>query len=155
MKKVTVDEVNTTVAAEAAEEVKEAPAKKTRAKKAADTETAEKKAPAKKRTTKKAAEAAETVAETAAEAPAKKPAAKKTAAKKTTAKKAEVQAAVSVQFSGKEYTTEKLVEIAKDVWQYDLGQAPEEFKTVELYVKTEESAVFYVINGEVSGSFGI
>lgn len=153
MKKVTVDEVNTTVAAEVAEEVKEAPAKKTRAKKAADTETAEKKAPAKKRTTKKAAEAAvETAAE---EAPAKKPAAKKTAAKKTTAKKAEVQAAVSVQFSGKEYTTEKLVEIAKDVWQYDLGQAPEEFKKVELYVKTEESAVFYVINGEVAGSFGI
>ena len=47
------------------------------------------------------------------------------------------------------------VEIAKDVWQYDLGNAPEEFKSVELYVKPEESAVYYVINGTTSGSFGI
>ena len=108
-----------------------------------------------------------------AEAAAKaeeKPAAKKTAAKKTTtakaaaekkapakrtAKAAAVKAEVNVQFAGKEYTTERLVEIAKDVWQYDLGNAPEEFKSVVLYVKPEESAVYYVINGTTSGSFGI
>ena len=68
---------------------------------------------------------------------------------------AAVKTEVSVQFAGKEYTTERLVEIAKDVWQYDLGNAPEEFKSVELYVKPEESAVYYVINGTTSGSFGI
>ena len=62
---------------------------------------------------------------------------------------------MNVQFAGKEYTTERLVEIAKDVWQYDLGNAPEEFKSVVLYVKPEESAVYYVINGTTSGSFGI
>ena len=71
------------------------------------------------------------------------------------AKAAAVKTEVSVQFAGKEYTTERLVEIAKDVWQYDLGNAPEEFKSVELYVKPEESAVYYVINGTTSGSFGI
>ena len=70
-------------------------------------------------------------------------------------KAAAVKTEVSVQFAGKEYTTERLVEIAKDVWQYDLGNAPEEFKSVELYVKPEESAVYYVINGTTSGSFGI
>ena len=74
---------------------------------------------------------------------------------KRTAKAAAVKTEVSVQFAGKEYTTERLVEIAKDVWQYDLGNAPEEFKSVELYVKPEESAVYYVINGTTSGSFGI
>ena len=85
--------------------------------------------------------------------------AKATAEKKAPAKRATKAAAVktevSVQFAGKEYTTERLVEIAKDVWQYDLGNAPEEFKSVELYVKPEESAVYYVINGTTSGSFGI
>ena len=74
---------------------------------------------------------------------------------KRATKAADVKTEVSVQFAGKEYTTERLVEIAKDVWQYDLGNAPEEFKSVELYVKPEESAVYYVINGTTSGSFGI
>ena len=87
----------------------------------------------------------------AAETPAEKKADTKPAEEKTAAVKTEV----SVQFAGKEYTTERLVEIAKDVWQYDLGNAPEEFKSVELYVKPEESAVYYVINGTTSGSFGI
>lgn len=113
----------------------------------------------------------EAVAEVIAEeaAPAKKTAAKKTAAKKVTKaaekeaaeKKApakrtrKVAAAVSVQFSGKSYTTEELVQIAKDVWTYDLGMKEKDFKSVELYVKPEESSVYYVINGEVSGNFGI
>lgn len=88
----------------------------------------------------------------AAEAPVK---AKKAPAKRAAKKSAEVKAAVSVQFSGKEYTVEKLVEIAKDVWQYDLGRKPEDFQSVELYVKTEESAVYYVINGDTTGSFAI
>ena len=98
---------------------------------------------------------------TAAAKTVEKPAAKKTAAKKTTTAKATaekkapakratkvaaVKTEVSVQFAGKEYTTERLVEIAKDVWQYDLGNAPEEFKSVELYVKPEESCLHPVVN---------
>lgn len=159
-----VEEVNVTV--EAAE-----PEKKTRTRKAAapkaEKPAAEKKAPV-KRTSKKAvaaeevkAEAAPAVEAPAAETPVAAPAAeaapaeKKAPAKRTAKKPAEVKASVSVQFSGKEYTTADLVEIAKAVWQYDLGQKPEDFKSVELYVKTEESSVYYVINGDTTGRFGI
>lgn len=118
--------------------------------------------------------ATETKAATAKKAPAKKepakkePAKKETAAKKeavekkapakkaaTTAAKAETKAVVNLQFSGKSYTTEDLVKIAKDVWKYDLKKKVSDFKTVELYVKPEESQVYYVINEEVTGSFGI
>ena len=96
-------------------------------------------------------------------APAKKVAEKKEVAKKETVKKetkaatkkAEVKADVQIQFSGKAYTTDELVKIAKDVWKYDLGKKEADFKTVELYVKPEESLTYYVINGEVSGSFAI
>ena len=121
-----------------------------------------------------AAKATEVKTEAAAavkEAPkaAKKPAAKKTttkkaAAKKTTEKtttaktagrKAAAKATVNVQFSGKSYTPEDWVKSAKDVWEYDLNRKPEDFKSVELYVKTEEHKVYYVINGEVSGDFNI
>ena len=137
------------------------PAAKAVAAKAADTMTEEAKttpaasAEEPKKTTKKAA-AKKT---TAKKAPAKKTAAaaKKTTAKttKTTAKKAAVKETLHVQFAGKSYTTDELVKIAKDVWKYDLKQKVGDFKSVELYVKPEENAVYYVINGDVTGKFDI
>lgn len=75
--------------------------------------------------------------------------------KAATAKKTAVKETVHVQFADKSYTAEDLVKIAKDVWKYDLNQKVSDFKSVELYVKPEESVVYYVINGEVQGNFGI
>lgn len=63
--------------------------------------------------------------------------------------------AVHIQFGGKSYASEDLIKIAKDVWVYDLNQEEKNFKSVELYVKPEENVVYYVINGEVQGSFNI
>lgn len=116
--------------------------------------------PAKKETVKK-----ETPAKKApvkkAEAEKKAPAAKKEAVKKAPAKKAApvkketVKATVNLQFAGKSYTDADLIKIAKDVWKYDLGKKVSDFKSVELYVKPEESRAYYVINGEITGSFAI
>jgi hypothetical protein len=89
-------------------------------------------------------------------APAKKETAKKAPAKKAApVKKEAVKAIVNLQFAGKSYTDEDLVKIAKDVWKYDLGKKAADFKSVELYVKPEESRAYYVINGETTGSFAI
>ena len=104
--------------------------------------------------------------ETAKKAPAKKAAEKKTTAKKAVAEKAEPKAkekkeepavmqAVHLQFSGKSYSTEDLQKIAKDVWKYDLHKEEEEYASLELYVKPEESIVYYVFNGDITGSFFI
>ena len=90
-------------------------------------------------------------------------AAKTTAAKKTTTrtaaaktkKAAAVKESISIQFAGKEYTTEQLVKIAKDVWEFDLAKDPADFKEVQLYVKPEEAKAYYVINGTETGSFDI
>ena len=87
-------------------------------------------------------------------ASAKKSAAEKKTAAKTSAKKA-VEAAVVLQFDGKEYTNEDLVKIAKDVWKYDLKQKVGDFKKVKLFVKPEESKVYFVVNDEVTGEFVI
>lgn len=121
--------------AEVKEEVKAAPAKKE----------AVKKAPAKKAPVKKTAAA-------------KKEPVKKEAAPKKVEKvevKAEVKASVNFQFSGKSYTPEDLLNICKDVWKYDLNGKEEDFKSVELYVKPEENTTYYVINGDITGSFFI
>ena len=63
--------------------------------------------------------------------------------------------AVHLQFSGKSYSTEDLQKIAADVWKHDLQKGDEAYKSVELYVKPEESVTYYVINGEEKGQFNI
>lgn len=84
---------------------------------------------------------------------------KKETVKKETVKKEkaepEIKAAVHFEFSGKSYTPEDLLKICRDVWKYDLNGKEEDFKGVELYVKPEENVTYYVINGDVKGSFNI
>lgn len=117
-------------------------------------EKAEKPAAVKKETVKK---------ETVKKAPAKKEPVKKASVKKAPAKKAEKPAAkkaeikseVHVQFSGKSYTQEDLVKIAKDVWTYDLNGDLADLTSIELYVKPEEQTVYYVMNKEFTGSFAV
>ena len=75
--------------------------------------------------------------------------------KATTTKAASKKVEVTVEFAGKAYSTEQLAKIAKDVWVYDLGRKATEFKTVEIYVKPEECQAYYVVNGDVTGSFAL
>ncbi|MDE7444509.1 MAG: hypothetical protein K2N15_02180 [Lachnospiraceae bacterium] len=129
------------------EEVKAAEVK-TEVKAASKAEVKEEaKAPAKKTAGRKA-----TVKKTAA---AKKETEKKAVGRKPAAKKAEIQETVNFQFSGKSYTPEDLVRSCKDVWKYDLNGKEEDIKSIELYVKPEENTTYYVINGDVTGSFFI
>ena len=83
------------------------------------------------------------------EAPAKKEAVKKAE------KKPELKAALHVQFAGKSYAEEDLMNMAKDVWKYDLKQKAGDLVSVELYVKPEENMVYYVMNKDFTGSFYI
>ena len=132
-------------AVEVKAEVKEAPKAEV---KAPAKEAAVKKAPVKKASAKKEA--------AAKKAPAKKaPVKKETAVKKAPAKKAVIKETVNFQFRGKSYTPEDLLNICKDVWKYDLNGKEEDFKSVELYVKPEENTTYYVINGNITGSFFI
>ncbi len=86
-------------------------------------------------------------------APAVKKAAEKEEKKETMNKK--VKNSITLELNGYSYTEESLVQSAKDVWVYDLGRDVKDFKSVELYVKPEDKAVYYVINGEVKGSYGL
>ena len=141
--------------------VKTAPAKEVKPVevKAAEVKTEEKEAPKAevKTEVKEAPKAAKKApAKKAAKAPAKKTAAaKKETVKKTPDKKAEVSETVNFQFGGKSYTTDDLLKSCRDVWKYDLGGKEEDIKSIELYVKPEENTTYYVVNGDVTGSFFI
>ena len=117
---------------------------------AADT----KKAAAK--TTKKAADAAAKATKKAADSAAKvtkKAAAtvKKAAAKKTVKKAPAVKETVSLQYLGKDIKTADLMEAVKNIWTGELGKDAADLKSINLYLKPEDNAAYYVINESFTG----
>lgn len=124
-----------------AEEKKAVPAVKAEEKKAVPAAKAEKKASAVK-AEKKAP---------AAKAEKKAPAAK--AEKKAPVAKAAAE--VVLQWNGNDYTYDRLLQSAKDVWQYDQGKNVADFKKAVIYVKPEEGKAYVVVNDTDELSFDI
>ncbi len=114
-------------------------------------------------TAKKTTKAAEvTTAEVKVEAPkatvAKKATTKATAEKKTTTKKATTtkketakkETTITVQFQGNEVAVATVEEKVIAAFVAD-GHKASTIKTLNIYVKPEEYAAYYVINGEFTG----
>ena len=74
----------------------------------------------------------------------KKETAKKAPAQRTTAK--DIKTSVVVQFAGKEVTEKDLIAAVKKAYTKK-GNKVGDIKTIEIYVKPEESAAYYVVNG--------
>ena len=89
------------------------------------------------------------VKKTASKTTAKKTAAKPTA--RTAAKKAEVKTELFLQFAGREYTQEEVLQKVKNVWTKELKNKVGDMKDVKIYLKPEEFAAYYVINGDTTG----
>lgn len=96
---------------------------------------------------KAAKEAKETVKKTAVKEA--KEVAKKTAAKKTVKKDMKVR--TFVEFYGKQVEEKEMIARVKKAWTKK-GKKVGDIKTLELYVKPEEGAIYYVINTEETGS---
>ena len=79
---------------------------------------------------------------------------KTTTAAKKTAEKKEVKTVAYVQYAGAEISIEKLEAEAKKAYAA-LGHKEDEIETLTLYVKPEERAVYYVVNGEGSSEYKI
>ncbi len=91
----------------------------------------------------KAEEAAPEAAKAPEKAAEKKPAVRK-------AKKApEATANVMIQFDGKEYVAKDILEKAKAAFAEENKEV--ELQTINLYIKPEEGAAYYVGNGDISG----
>ena len=101
-------------------------------------------APAAK-TTKTAAK--KTTKETAKKTTAKKSTAKKTGAKRGPKPASERTIEMTVQFGEKEVTYTDMVNRIKEMWKAQ-GKREVSMKSLELYVKPEESKVYYVINSQ-------
>lgn len=113
----------TTAAKETAKEVAKTPVKETKA------PAKEVKAPAK---------------ETKVAAPAKETA-KKSCAKKTAEKTVATKVSMNVQFGGRNYSEEEIIEAIKTA--YAAEGNTDAIKTLEVYVQPETGFAYYVVNG--------
>ena len=75
----------------------------------------------------------------------------KTAAPKKTVKRTPGKVEFFLQFSGREYTEKEVFQKVKDVWTKELKNKVGDMKNVQIYLKPEEAAAYYVINGETTG----
>ena len=100
------------------------------------------KTPAAKTTTEK------TVTEKAAKTVAKKTTPKKSAAKK------EIKVNAVVEYYGQQMDEKTIIANVKKAWTKS-GRKVGEIKTMDLYIKPEESAVYYVINGIDTGAVAL
>lgn len=81
----------------------------------------------------------------------KKPAAKKTTTRKPAAKKPEKTQEVFVQVFGREVSSKTIMEKVEAAW-VAMGNKADDITDVKVYIKPEEFQVYYVINGNVTGS---
>lgn len=92
------------------------------------------------------------VKEEAKKAPAKKEPAKKATPVK--AAKAEIKTALYVQFAGNEVTEADIIDKVKAAYVAE-GHKESAIKEINLYVKPEEYAVYYVINDKAIGKVNL
>ena len=69
---------------------------------------------------------------------------------KKAAPKKEIKTTLCVQYFGKEVEEKDMIASVKKAWT-KAGNKVADIKTIDLYVKPEEMAVYYVINGSESG----
>lgn len=72
----------------------------------------------------------------------------------TTDKKDSSKTIVVLQYAGKDYSYDELVQNAKNKFQYDMGGKVENIKDLRLYVKPDESKVYFVVDG-TEGEYAI
>lgn len=112
----------------------------------------------KETTAKEIVPAEEVKEETKAEASEEVKAAKETAEKKEPAKrgrksgttKKEIKTRILIQHQGKEIDSKDLIAAVKKEWTKGKNKVGD-MKSMDLYVKPEDGAAYYVINGDVTG----
>ena len=61
---------------------------------------------------------------------------------------------ITIQYQGRERSQENILQqVRRDV--YAKGVADEEIECINIYIKPEEQAVYYVVNGEIEGKIAI
>lgn len=61
---------------------------------------------------------------------------------------------VYIEFYGEQINQADVIKDAEKIWK-DAGNKPANLKKLEVYIKPEDDRVYYVFNGDITGSFPI
>ena len=63
---------------------------------------------------------------------------------------------IFIQYGDKEISIhDQVMERIHEIWTKDMGNPDEDMKELKVYVKPEDDAAYFVINGDITGSFGL
>lgn len=65
--------------------------------------------------------------------------------------KKETKTSIYLQYQGNEISTEEITKKVQEAWTKTSGKNVEEIKTLNIYIKPEDAAAYYVINEETTG----
>lgn len=68
---------------------------------------------------------------------------------------AEKKPEVYIQYGDKEVDIQDVLDKIKEQWTKDLENEADDLKELKVYIKPEDNAAYYVINGDITGSFGL
>ena len=85
---------------------------------------------------------------------ARKPAAKKLPLPRRPLLKRQQRETLILQFGGKEILGQDLMARVREIWKSE-GNKEDSLADIKVYVKPEESAAYYVINGEITGCISL
>ena len=61
----------------------------------------------------------------------------------------------TIQFGDKEVVRDDLEAAIKKIWTDEMGKKASDLKDLKVYIKPEDNGAHYVINGEITGFYGL
>ncbi len=62
---------------------------------------------------------------------------------------------IYIQYADSEICIQDVLDKIKAQWTKDLENGEDELEELKVYIKPEDNAAYYVINGDITGSFGL
>ena len=62
---------------------------------------------------------------------------------------------IYIQYADQEVQIQDVLDKIKEQWTKDMGNEEDDLQELKVYIKPEDNAAYYVINGDVTGSFGL
>ncbi len=75
--------------------------------------------------------------------------------KKTAKKKKNGKPEFYIQYGDKEIAAKDVTKRIQEIWTAEMENDPADLRELQVYIKPEEDAAYFVINGEIKGSFGL
>jgi hypothetical protein len=72
-------------------------------------------------------------------------------AKKSRSARARIAQNITLQYQGRDVKTADLEARVREIWEKEYGKAADDLRKIDLYLKPEDNAAYFVLNGSYTG----